>query len=382
MSKILIVVSSMSENAAGNVFRNYILKLREQYELDIISNDSYEGLESNLVVLDKQKKIFKRLSLACIGYDIQDFRIAEQVYNRMKNNNYKIVISMFSANQFFPLYLAYFFKINNSRIKWLNYCVDALPAPLEWGEPNYYRFGIKKLVNKFILKSDFIYFSNEKMAEYQKNVFRHKDSKVVDALYAYPKLNFKTFDNEDNFFNFVYTGTVYKARKVERFLQAFEKLSYIYPNIQCTFVGTKPKSINLSCLKKETLEKIKFLPYTNKLENIYSSANVLVDIDADIKDDVFMSSKFFNYISTNKPILSITNINSPTYSFINDLSLEGVYMSQNNIDEIFTTLKSMVEAKMKIDYRSRYKKIINFLDKNFNEKLCFIINNFIKETNV
>lgn len=375
MSKVLIIASSISENAAGNVFRNYISKIREKFEVDIISNDFYSDIDADLVILKKQKKIFKRLSLAFLGYDFSDFRMAEIYFSQISCLNYKYVISMFSAHQFFPLYLAYFFKKNNPQTIWLSYCVDALPAPIGWGEPQYYRFGVKKMVNRFISKSDFIYFSNDKMVEYEKNIFNFLDDKVIKSLYAYSNLKFKEYISPNVVFNFVYTGTVYKARKVERFLKAFEKLSFIYPQVRCIFVGTKKKSINLSCLKKETLKKIKFLPFTSKLDDIYSNANILVDIDADIKNDVFMSSKFFNYISTNKPIFSISNIDSPTRNFINDLGLEGVYMSKNDVDEIFLILKQILEINEIIDYRSRYKKVLHFLKKNSWENLFSILEN-------
>jgi hypothetical protein len=80
-----------------------------------------------------------------------------------------------------------------------------------------------------------------------------------------------------------------------------------------------------------------------------------VDIDADIENDVFISSKFFNYLMINRKILCITGKNSPVTRFVEESNVEYVYITNHTCSNIFQSILNNSSACLNIDRKNIYK---------------------------
>lgn len=340
--KILVIASSIGNTAPGKVFSAYIKRLAKDYqEIDIISLDSNETISSEVVQMPKVHPRLKKLSISCFGLDLFDYYYAHNLQKKIQEKSYDIVITMMSAHNFLPLYVGAFLKEKN--IKWINYSVDAVPAPKGWGLSDSYSNGLIKMIRKYMAKADKIYFSNEVMLQYQLNLLNGCFKGESGVLYTLPDiepLNLPVKEKDE--FTLLYTGGIYQARKVDQLLLAVEKLLNSGLNVKLNFVGTNPNSVDLTVVSPETRTHIEFFGYTRDLLPFYEEADLLVDIDADIENDVFISSKFFNYLMINRKILCITGKNSPVTSMISKYNFEQIFVTNHHSESIFNIVDSIL----------------------------------------
>jgi len=354
--KILVVASSVGNTAPGKVFSAYIKKLAKDYQqIDIISLDSNETISSEIIQMPKVHPRLKKLSISCFGLDLFDYYYAYNLQKRIQEKSYDVVITMMSAHNFLPLYVGYFLKEKN--IKWVNYCVDAVPVPNGWGVSQYYSNGLIRMIRKYMVKADKIYFSNEVMLKYQLDILNGYFKGSSGVLYTLPdieSLNLPTTKKDE--FLLLYTGGIYQARKVDQLLIAVEKLILSGLNIKLNFVGTNPDSVDLSVVSPETRSHIKFFGYTRDLIPFYKEADLLIDIDAAIENDVFISSKFFNYLMINRKILCITGKNSPVTKFVHDMNISDISIVSHENDDIYTKINGII-----LNERNIINRNVNFL---------------------
>ncbi|MGN5755591.1 hypothetical protein ACNQO8_14705 [Acinetobacter calcoaceticus] len=343
--KILVIASSIGNTAPGKVFSAYIKRLAKDYqEIDIISLDSNETINSEIIQIPNVHPRLKKLSISCFGLDLFDYYFAYNLQKKIQEKSYDVVVTMMSAHNFLPLYVGSFLKGKN--IKWINYCVDAVPAPKGWGLSDSYTNGLIKMIRKYMAKADKIYFSNEVMLQYQLNLLNGCFNGEAGVLYTLPDIEPLTLPvKEKEEFTLLYTGGIYQARKVDQLLLAVEKLLNSGLNIKLNFVGTNPNSVDLNVVSPETRSHIEFFGYTRDLLPFYAEADLLVDIDADIENDVFISSKFFNYLMINRKILCITGQNSPVTKFICDKKIPDVSYVSHKKDDIYASVNNILLSK-------------------------------------
>lgn len=352
--KMLVIASSIGDTAPGKVFSGYIKRLIEKYTtVDIISLDQNNLIDSELIEVKNIHPRIKKLSITCLNIDIFDYYLAYKISSRADFESYDVVITMMSAHNFFPLYLGYFLKKNKQSIKWINYCVDAVPAPKGWGLSEGYSNGLIKMIRKFMAQADKIYFSNEVMLEYQLNILNGYFKGESGVLYTLPDIEPLFLPKkEKKEFVLLYTGGIYQARKVDQLLLAVERLVLEGINVKLNFVGTNPNSVDLSVISEEVRGNICFFGYTRDLLPFYEEAGLLIDIDADIENDVFISSKFFNYLMLNRRILCITGKNSPVVIFVKDNKVSNVDFSMHSSSSIFELLQFSILKKDEVINRS------------------------------
>lgn len=348
--KILVVASSVGNTAPGKVFSSYIKRLAKDYQqIDIISLDSNETINSEIIQMPKVHPRLKKLSISCFGLDLFDYYYAYNLQKKLQEKPYDVVITMMSAHNFLPLYVGAFLKERN--IKWINYCVDAVPAPKGWGLSDSYSNGLIKMIRKYMAKADRIYFSNKVMLQYQLNLLNGCFKGESGVLYTLPDiepLNLPVKEKDE--FTLLYTGGIYQARKVDQLLLAVEKLLNSGLNVKLNFVGTNPNSVDLNVVSPETRAHIEFFGYTRDLLPFYAEADFLIDIDADIENDVFISSKFFNYLMINRKILCITGEDSPVTKFVYSNKLGHVFIVDHVSENIFNTLKNILNERIYCDF--------------------------------
>lgn len=357
MISVLVIASSLKDTAPGKVFANYvkIIEKMENVKLRIFIADSSEkGVHHRI----------RKSSVSLLGYDAFDYASSQKLVSQIDCEGIDIVFTMMSANHFIPLYAGYLIKKRLNKVKWINYCVDAVPAPDGWGLSRPYTNGLIKMLKKFMTSADEVYFSNQVMLDYQLKLLGKKYRGKSGVLYTIPNGNLinlpKKKDNKE--FVLLYTGGVYQARKVDQLLIAVEKLIEDGLKVQLNFVGTNPESVSLKGLEANTIASIDFFGYVENLLPFYQEADLLIDIDADIENDVFISSKFFNYLNVNRNVLCITGENSPVRSLV----------SKNNIKNVFFCIHDSKEI-----YRSIY-----FISTHKNKVSCILRENYFLEESI
>lgn len=254
------------------------------------------------------------------------------------------------------------------------YYFDAIPSPIGWVREGRYRRKLGDIVSRGLGDSDGILSSNRKMLEYELGFLPPGcGSKLSDYVYT-PCLSstisrLQRGNNES--FVFLFAGSVYGPRKISYFLNAFGRLVSEHPDCEIWFVGTRNIEDQIDSLAPEVKSKIKILPRVSDLTPYYMKSGALVDIDADLPDDVFLSSKITNYIAIDRPIISETGPDSESRRIF--AGLDTVLQCGHDDEELYNAMKSVVERKEKYDYSERAGLIRMFsLEENTAKLLNFI----------
>ena len=226
------------------------------------------------------------------------------------------------------------------------------------------------MMNKYLKCADVFFLSTKQMAEFAIKTLSIKKT-IVDYLHTpaveprfFPHVSHKTF-------NFVYTGSIYLARKADYLLKGFEKLLESYPNSKLQFVGAYIHGQTLNQCDAQVLSKIEMLPHTDNLDPYYENATALIDIDADFENDVYLSSKITNYLMVNRPIISETGKNSPSRNLFKGIN--SIIQCDHNPQQLCDAMKKTIEMARTIQYDDRSEVIKLFDVKNVVDKLMNVI---------
>jgi hypothetical protein len=380
--KILILTLNVGRTAPGIVFERLIQGLIPKHEIDIITADydptiDLSGLK-NIKILKKSyihPRIYKLLiSLFGINpFDIYWARKSMKYLKSKHNFKYDLIVSFISFHNYAALIAGA--KLSKKyNCKFAVYSVDAIPAPKGWPENYGYFKGVKRLVAKYLKKADAFFSANKQMLDYQLSTFQPSKKIVSDVIYIPSLGSKKEFPiSKANSNNFVYTGGIYGARKVKYLLEGFEKLVKDYPDSYLIFVGARLNSDSFLNLDKKIVDRIKVYPFTKNLDSYYSNATALIDIDADIENDVFLSSKIVNYIMINRVIISETGINSPSRKIFKNI--ESIIQCNHDSDQLYEAMKKSIKIRKDITFEDRnsvmklfsVEHIVNRLENSLNK---------------
>lgn len=350
---ILLICSDLGKTAPGKVYQTIVNEFSKKDNITVIAEtfncDStlFNQVEVNYKL--NNRRIIKLL-ISIFGFNIFDYLWALKCYKKVKNKQYDLIISCLSYHHYNALVCGNYIS-NKINVKHICYSVDAVPAPEGWGEPLYYVRGVKRFINKNLSKVDEFYSSNPKMLAYQKELFNSKSIKtgVIYTPVDSNKIINEAVDKNDDSIILLYTGSFYGARNPKYLFDAFRKLLNVYPHAILRFIGTKFSSGFLENYQ-DVIKNIEILPYQTDLNKFYNEATILIDVDAELKDDVFLSSKITNYIFVNKPILAQTSINSPSYQLFKNLN--SIFIVDHDTNNIYNYLIKIIENK-NIDYNER-----------------------------
>jgi glycosyltransferase involved in cell wall biosynthesis len=365
--KILVITENVGRTAPGIVFERLIHGLSSFHQIDLLTADYDPSIDlSNLekIVISKKKEIHPRIFkffLSFLGVNLFDRFWANDAVKKINNNTvqYDLVLSFLSFQHYAALIAGtYFCKKYN--VKLAAYSVDAIPAPIGWLNHDRYYLGLDKMIEKYLSKVDAFFSSNPQMLEYQLKKITPKTVFLSDVVYnsgvvnsiEYPKISY--VNN-----NFLYTGGIYGVRKAEYLLQGFEKLLEEYPDSRLIFVGSHLLASTLLSVKPQTIDKIEIVPFTKDLTEYYRKATALIDIDADIENDVFLSSKMTNYIMINRMIISETGTNSPSRHLFK--GIDSILQCGHDSDQICEAMKKVIIKKESIDFSDR-KVVMELFD--------------------
>lgn len=375
--KILIITENVGGTAPGIVFERLIQGLAIHNDISVLTANYESDIDlSRVQNIVKSGKLnihprIDNLLIALFGINPYDWYWAlKSTYILKKRVNYEfdIVMSFVSYSHFAGLITGYYYS-KTHKINHAVYSVDAIPPPVGWLKYDRYYRGLQKAMSKYLSSVSFLFSLNHQMLNYQLKTFIPGNGIISGVIYT-PGLDTpKIFPNTNISItnNFVYTGGIYGLRKADYIFAGFQKLLEIYPNSKLQFIGTQFLPEIISSIRNGTLKKIEILPFTRNLDPYYQNATALIDIDADIENDVFLSSKIPNYLMINRIIISETGLNSPSRHLFK--GIKSIFQCEHNSDQLYLAMKQAIEMKDTISFDDRNSVVQLFQIDNIIEEL-------------
>lgn len=375
--KVLLIIRDIDKSALGIVGNSLIRELSQIVELDVLfSNGNEISIDNNLVknfYRIKYPNIPIRLywgSMKILNCNLFDEIWAKLAALKIKKNNYDIVFDIVSIMTLDSLLLGNIIS-QRDNIKHAVYFVDAIPAK-GWSYHNKLNNTLKSIVSRVLPSADYFASCNEQMLKYQLSTFLPKKKLKSSVIYLPTYADLCRYTESSNF-NFLYTGKIYANRSIENMLKAFEKFHKKYPESNFIFVGTNLSKSQLAFITPSIKDNVKIFEFTTDLSHFYKDATVLVDIDAQLDNDVFLSSKVIKYLSINRIILCETGKNSPSRKLFN--GIDSIIQCGHDVEELYEGMLSCIQKNNNIDFSDRTsvlelfdaKKIAFKVKKDFSE---------------
>lgn len=360
MVKVLAVCENIGKSATGLVIESIFKYLDENptISLTILCNQNLSDIEFNDLVkvsFPKQKIDVKyKISLIVFGKEPNANEWVKSAFKEVKDRSFDVILAITSAYSIRSFQFANYFGVKK-QIPYLLHALDPMPSVKGWGEHPILRSAIIRSVKSYYEHASLVSASNLQMIDYQckklklndvkKSFFYNPSKPMVDTIKIQP---LKRIDCKKEV-KLLYLGTLYRKRYSEHLLQSIQKLNNDGINTSISFVG----QINDDDLmvKLTSYSFVKVAPFQEDISDFIKDCDVLVDIDANISNDVFISSKLNNYLSIPRPILSITPFNSPSENFVK-VCKKTIKTVNHDVENIYEAIKSLLNSN-NFDYTER-----------------------------
>lgn len=365
--KILVIAKNLEMNAAGIIYKKFIDELLtyDDIEVEIVSNikEILADKENKIYTVPKQDELDERISklfVMAFRYNLNGIFWLQKgkKFARVNLiNNYNWVVSFVNGGEESVAHLGeYVARLNQS--KHYIHMVDPIPPTKGWETYDLFRrnllYGIKKPLQKCTIFS----LSNESMTEYQAKLLNLTNYFTVhNPVYSDCLLNIDR-KGDKNIYNYVYLGTMVTGpRNPYKLFEAFEKLLMKHPNSQLIMYGNH-KRLDTSQIPKNIKGKVIIEDFTSDVLKVIQNTDCFIDMDADLPEDVFISSKLQMYLTYDRPILSITGLKSPTRRLLDGMTNSCVISSfgVSNIEESLCAVKELIVNKPFVKERNLFLK--------------------------
>lgn len=319
-------------------------------------------------------------STLSMGFPIEGVRWARRAYEKAlelhSKNKYDVVISRAPTDiSHLP---AYQFS-KKTGVKWIANWND--PATTIWPEPYAHIMPTwrRKLYNTYtsmiLQNADINTFPSVDLKNHFIKFFPQIDHSKTEII---PHVGFKTIakneKTEHDTFKMCHAGNLSKERNPERFFHALKQFVEEHPqaNVEVDLMGVSDHGLEV-LVEKYGLEKIiNFIgsfPYMEALTKM-SHYDVLLIIEAELKDAIFLPSKLIDYSQLGVPIFAITS-NQSCISKLIDQYGGGVCAEGSSAEAIYEGIKDLYSnwendrEMQKYDTATLYR---NFEPKNIIKK--------------
>lgn len=365
--RILLVVFDINNSATGLVINNVLKSLILQNpDIAIICNKvTSKELPANICYeingghldydrFDKLLLVATRKNFKGLSWIYKGVQIAKKVVDSF---NPELVLVISSAYGFHVFELGY--QISRKfNLPLAIHAVDPLPSTAGWGENQQLRKSIISIIRPYYKHAAIVSATNESMLNYQKNVIGEKyikNSFVLPNPYI-PLKNELTVPIEQK--SFVYLGSVYGKRNIQQLIDAFTVFCDRHQDARLYFVG--PIDPGKATVPEHVADKIVLINWTDEPETFISKCAILIDIDAGIENDVFISSKLTNYLVADRVILSISPLNSPARKLMQHLH-NTVVVTADSKPLILNALEEALNKSQNLVDFSERNEIRNYL---------------------
>jgi len=267
------------------------------------------------------------------------------------------------------------------KIPYVIHFSDPVPPPAGWQNSELYRKSLKAPIRKYLKAATLISMNNHRMIAFMQHEY-HMD--ILGKSFVVPDCceSEKKFYPVRNAYKYVfsYIGNFYTvARTPTKLIAGFAKAFEQNPSIQLKIIGDNKINLDDYHLSNPCKSNIEIIQWVADVGEYMAQSDVLIDVDADLVNDVFISSKLKTYLTCNRLILSVTAINSPSYTYLIDVK-DSVILSTHDTAEISRSiLEAVGKCRTDIDYSDRDGLIARF---NVSNVADTIISQFNTITNV
>lgn len=162
----------------------------------------------------------------------------------------------------------------------------------------------------------------------------------------------------------VFTGMIYPLRRVDIFLEALTEID----NILFVYAGVSFNLIDQLVKKLRLESRVVNLRQISKDEALFLQRNsdILLQLKADVKEDGILTGKFFEYLRTNKRILSLGDKDEEYNEICKNL--KNVDVLPYNKVKIVEYLKKLKKSELKEEYDPNVERFSWYnLAKSFDE---------------
>ncbi|MFA6592574.1 MAG: glycosyltransferase [Bacteroidales bacterium] len=391
--RILVITDNIGGNAPGIVIERFLCEMSKSESVDALT---YEYVKSpdmpslgNVTVLgqmfetEKIRRRFNTASIKWLGANPADELRKNNALKALRGKSYDIILGCCYGCYLFGLTAGIAAK-RRFRVPLVSFFMDAIPSPVGWIEDGLYRHRMERLVTKGLRQADGLLSTNPKMLDYEagflpvdrhvgiggKNTSGHAMTDfvftpcVTSSLTRIPRAASADF-------TFLYAGSIYGPRRLDHLLKAFARLIDEGRNVRLNFVGTHDIEKTISGLPNNVQEKITITNRVADLTPYYSQACALVDIDAELPDDVFLSSKITNYVSIDRPVISETGPDSESRRLFK--GLKTVIQCGHDAEELHDAMEEVITCRVPDDYSERDSIIKQFsLEENSAKLIAFL----------
>ncbi len=353
----LVISADMGRTAPGIVYQALVRSLAASSYVTVLAQGIDASLEGERIRCLRLKGGVENWGTAVkkwrrSGCNPRDIRWSRKVFRRYKRDvcdyQYDAIICMVSNGYYPALNLAQL-VVKHLHRKYVIYSVDGMPSPIPWldGDEELHR-QISRGLRKLCAEAYCFVSSNPQMMAYQKTVLPALIPRW-DYLFTPYRLIPADFRRREHAgYNILYAGSLYGLRKIDAPLEAFRKFLGQRPDARLLFVGETAPGYREAAQDLQSSGRLAFCDPTERIDDYYSEADCLIDIAADIPDDVFLSSKVVCYLPYDIPILAISGANSPVSQVMKDVP--SIAQCRNDAAEI---LEAMVRLQAVCDYSDR-----------------------------
>ncbi len=367
--KILIVCVSM-------VFHERMFcELGKYAEVDVLTNYNPTCDMSNvnrLFVVPQIKKLtswnrrFQRWFGVLLHAKVWTRLAIKEIAKQNPDGKYDMVLALTGSEDMTPMGCGLILS-QKYKCKYGIYTVDALPPPGGWTKAKEIR-GKTKIVVNHLSKADYISAANSHMLAYEMSLCTTKPNVVTNVLLtSSPQESYSLPISSENVL--LYTGNLYGLRNPDYMLKAFKRVLQDRPDALLILCGARHIVKNMTTiLTEEECQHVIKMPHQTDLAEIFARAKVLIDIDADLNKDPFLSSKIASYIKVNRMIVCETGRITPSRDMF--AGYKTIIQCDHNEDSLYDGFtRALALADTEQDYSERNELIEMFDIKNIGKRL-------------
>jgi hypothetical protein len=208
-----------------------------------------------------------------------------------------------------------------------------------------YRTGIQRKINKMyektvISRADTITVTSEKTKELFIKGLEADRNKIKVLPHVFDPSLYTRRKTEPQKKIIAHTGNIYGLRSAAPLIEAVNKVQP--QNLEFHFYG-RMKEDERQLAEQKCPELIKFfdpIPYLDSIK-VLSEADILLVIDAPLKDSPFFPSKLADYIGAGKPVVALSPLSSTTTQIVRDIQKELLVADSADVPSIAALIRRL-----------------------------------------
>lgn len=348
--KLLVLAQQVGGDAPGILYERLLSALTERCEVDLVCCAYMPARHLELHSLQtfrypRMKHWMKQAMTVLQHGDWFSRRFAQEI--RIAPN-VDLILSLCSNGHFFALEAGGHCRKKSGK-PFAAYFVDAIPSPLNWTPNGLYRRSVVSLVKRCCKHLSYFATLCPEMLAYQR---QYLPERLWTECFLPPVSGseIRSVPMPSGHPRFLYAGRIYGRRSARALLEGFAQLE---GEAELVFVGKDEDRIRREIEKyaPECAGRVRFKPWTKNVFPYIAEATALIDIDADLPEDVYLSSKLFTYLKWARPVISITGGKSPARRLMT--GLDSVLVCAHDAGEIKAAMEKCISGLEGFDYSDR-----------------------------